>query len=111
MTQVFQELNKHLNSILNLLPNKGELAMLTPSKPQMSGSEIKSFLQALLLRVKANTKTANVLSLLAGFVLSIGVYKTIDIYLTRRKYRHIPGPPTKGYSFFVSLLIGAYRFL
>lgn len=23
-------------------------------------------------------------------------YKTVQIYLIRRKYRHIPGPPTKG---------------
>ncbi len=29
----------------------------------------------------------------ASFIL----YKAIRIFLLRRKYRHIPGPPTKGY--------------
>lgn len=27
------------------------------------------------------------------------LYKTVRLYLKKRKYRHIPGPPTKGYCF------------
>ena len=38
-----------------------------------------------------------VIKLLAGVTLSYGFYKTFELYLTRRKYRHIPGPPTSGY--------------
>lgn len=33
----------------------------------------------------------------SGVILSFWAYITVSIYLKRRKYRHIPGPPTKGY--------------
>lgn len=33
---------------------------------------------------------------LALALLAIVVYKTVKIYLIRRKYRHLPGPPTNG---------------
>lgn len=33
---------------------------------------------------------------LAVALISFFVYKTIKIYLIRRKYRHLPGPPTHG---------------
>ena len=36
------------------------------------------------------------LSLIAGFGLTFVGYKTLKIYLLRRKYRHIPGPKTHG---------------
>nr|AHL88993.1 cytochrome p450 3049B1 [Brachionus koreanus] len=36
------------------------------------------------------------LSILLGTGLSLFAYKTLKIYLLRRKYRHIPGPATKG---------------
>jgi hypothetical protein len=38
--------------------------------------------------------------LLGGLASSYIIYKTIRIYLIRRKYRHIPGPPTKGFTNF-----------
>ena len=33
---------------------------------------------------------------LAVALISFLVYKTIKIYLIRRKYQHLPGPPTHG---------------
>lgn len=33
---------------------------------------------------------------LALALLAIVIYKTVKIYLIRRKYRHLPGPPTNG---------------
>lgn len=36
------------------------------------------------------------LSVLLGTGLAFLAYKTFKIYLLRRKYRHIPGPKTKG---------------
>ena len=35
-------------------------------------------------------------TLVVGGFLLFFIYKTFDIYLKRRKYRHIPGPPTNG---------------
>nr|UOU03255.1 cytochrome P450 3049B1-3 [Brachionus rubens] len=37
-----------------------------------------------------------ILAFLTGIGLSSFAYKTIQIYLLRRRYRHIPGPETKG---------------
>ena len=37
------------------------------------------------------------LSLAVGFGSSIVVYYAIKQYLKRRKYKHIPGPNTKGF--------------
>ncbi|CAF0954298.1 unnamed protein product [Brachionus calyciflorus] len=37
-----------------------------------------------------------IISILAAFGLGLIGYKTIRIYLLRRKYRHIPGPKTRG---------------
>ena len=36
------------------------------------------------------------LILLAGSCTSFLAYWTVSTYLQRRKYRHIPGPPTRG---------------
>ena len=48
---------------------------------------------------KALTKS---LVILAGSCTSALAYWTLVTYLNRRKYRHIPGPPTKGiYGFFL----------
>lgn len=33
----------------------------------------------------------------AGLITLYLFYKTGEMYLHRRKYRHIPGPPTKGF--------------
>ena len=47
-----------------------------------------------------NSRLLNILKLMGGFVGLFGVYiiyRAGKIYLVRRKYRHIPGPPTKGY--------------
>ena len=42
----------------------------------------------------------------AGLSLSYLGYKTVEIFLNRRKYRHIPGPPTKGLlGFFIGNLV------
>jgi hypothetical protein len=38
---------------------------------------------------------AGIVGAAAGFV----IYKAGKIYLLRRKYRHIPGPETKGFKF------------
>jgi len=32
----------------------------------------------------------------AGSILCLVGYKTFRIYLARKKFKHIPGPPTKG---------------
>jgi hypothetical protein len=39
---------------------------------------------------------AEITKLLAGAGLTYLLYKSLRIYLERRKYRHIPGPPTPG---------------
>ena len=41
---------------------------------------------------------------LAGLATSYLIYRIARIYLKRRKYRHIPGPPTKGFEYSNSLL-------
>jgi hypothetical protein len=41
-------------------------------------------------------RSINVFKLIGGFGLSYFIYKTIKIYLKRRKFGHIPGPKTKG---------------
>jgi hypothetical protein len=33
---------------------------------------------------------------IAGSVIGLFCYKTFKIYLARKKFRHIPGPPTHG---------------
>ena len=38
------------------------------------------------------------LKLVGASVASYFTYLTLTIYLKRRKYRHIPGPGTRGYS-------------
>ncbi len=40
--------------------------------------------------------TKKLLSLFVSTSVGLFVYKTIQIYRMRKKYRHIPGPPTKG---------------
>ena len=52
------------------------------------------YLQSLDLNIN---KVFDLFKLLTGFVVIYSVYKTGKIYLIRRKYKHIPGPPTKGY--------------
>ena len=42
------------------------------------------------------TRPKNLAILTAGLGLSYVAYRTVITYLNRRKYRHIPGPPTKG---------------
>lgn len=37
------------------------------------------------------------LIVIGGLTTSYLLYKTLKIYLNIRKYKHIPGPPTKGY--------------
>ena len=46
-----------------------------------------------MMKIKILTKT---LGILAGLTASFILYKAGKIYLTRRKYRHIPGPKTNG---------------
>lgn len=38
----------------------------------------------------------NIAIIATSFGLAYISYRTMSVYLTRRKYRHIPGPPTKG---------------
>jgi hypothetical protein len=33
---------------------------------------------------------------LSGLIVGFILYKTFQMYLKKRKYAHIPGPPTKG---------------
>ena len=53
-----------------------------------------------MLKHLSNSKMligANKLNLaIAGSVISLFCYKTFKIYLARKKFRHIPGPPTHG---------------
>ena len=42
-------------------------------------------------------KPADIGLVLLGTAVSYGTYKIVKIYLTRRKYRHIPGPSTPGF--------------
>nr|UOU03257.1 cytochrome P450 3049B1-1 [Brachionus rubens] len=44
----------------------------------------------------SNIRVSRLLALLAGVGLTTFGYKTLQIYLLRRKYRHIPGPKTQG---------------
>jgi hypothetical protein len=46
--------------------------------------------------VVSRLNVSNVVKVSVGLVGSYVVFKTIKIYLTRRKYRHIPGPGTNG---------------
>ena len=39
----------------------------------------------------------NILLFTLGLSTSYLLYKFVGFYLYKRKYRHIPGPPTKGY--------------
>ena len=39
----------------------------------------------------------NIAILATGLGLSYCAYKSFLLYLKRRKYRHIPGPPTNGF--------------
>jgi hypothetical protein len=38
----------------------------------------------------------NLFKIVLVFSFAYSIYKTIQIYLLRRKYRHIPGPPANG---------------
>jgi hypothetical protein len=42
-------------------------------------------------------KPRNVAIAIFGLGASYFVYFTVKIYIERRKLRHLPGPPTKGY--------------
>jgi hypothetical protein len=39
-----------------------------------------------------------ILKCLGGLLGGIWTYKTLSIYIKRRKYKHIPGPKTRGIS-------------
>jgi hypothetical protein len=54
------------------------------------------YLQSLDLSMN---KIFDLFKLLTGFFAIYVVYKTGKIYLIRKKYKHIPGPPTKGFDF------------
>ena len=41
-------------------------------------------------------KPKNLAIIVAGLGASYAVYSTVKIYLLRRKYAHIPGPPNSG---------------
>ena len=41
-------------------------------------------------------KPKNVAIIVGGLAASYAVYSTVKIYLLRRKYAHIPGPPSSG---------------
>jgi hypothetical protein len=43
-------------------------------------------------------KVLDLFKLFTGVVFIYAIYKTGKLYLIRRKYKHIPGPPTKGYA-------------
>jgi hypothetical protein len=54
-----------------------------------------------LTAIAARTpETASLAKLIAGVGLTCGasycILKTIQLYFNRRKYKHIPGPDTKG---------------
>lgn len=47
--------------------------------------------------IMANLPQAkNVVIALSGLGASYFLYKTLKLYLKKRKFRHIPGPPTRG---------------
>lgn len=48
--------------------------------------------------LEAAKKPKNILLFTLGAGSSFLLYQVLKIYLLRRKFRHIPGPPTKGYS-------------
>ena len=56
----------------------------------------------------ANGKLALKIIGTAGFGYIL--YRTLDIYLKRRAYSHIPGPKTKGYFFKIDFNIFCYIF-
>ena len=89
------ELSMNLNLALSLLPNSSNADL---SKLRVDASALSDYLNALISNAKSEFKPIHVIKLLAGVTLSYGIYKTVGIYLTRRKYRHIPGPEASGYS-------------
>ena len=65
----------------------------------MSSWQIIEKLPNLNLIKSINISSDNVLNAIkiaAGLATLYVVYKAGKIYIIRRKYRHIPGPPTKG---------------
>ena len=49
-----------------------------------------------LSRPKLTMKPLDLVKLIAGTAITYGAYKTIQLYIRRRKYQHIPGPGTSG---------------
>jgi len=58
----------------------------------LNGDKDFNWLKNILSKCDAKT----ILKIIASLVTSIAVYKTSKMYLQRRKYKHIPGPPTSG---------------
>lgn len=55
---------------------------------------------------------SNVLKLIATLASSYVIYKSVQIYLLRRKYRHIPGPPANGlFGFYFGNVIDMPKYL
>jgi hypothetical protein len=53
----------------------------------------------LKLTIKPNQR--NLFALFGSLGLSYVAYKTLVVYIKRRKYRHIPGPRTYGFNLFL----------
>ena len=47
--------------------------------------------------IKDYSTPKNILLFSFGLSTSYILYKLVEFYLNKRKYRHIPGPPTEGY--------------
>ncbi len=55
---------------------------------------------------------SGLLKVVAYLASSYAIYKTIQIYLLRRKYRHIPGPPATGlFGFYLGNVIDMPKYL
>lgn len=52
----------------------------------------------------------NALFLSIGLTSTYLLYKTVRLYLKKRKYRHIPGPPTEGYLLLILITHFIYIF-
>ena len=59
-------------------------------------SNLKSYFIQLFRRKIKMRLVRDVAGIFTTLVVGYVGYKTLRIYLLRRKYRHIPGPPTKG---------------
>ena len=67
------------------------------SSIQLKALNLPESLDDLLRAIMDYSTPKNILLFTLGLSTSYLLYKFVKFYLYKRKYRHIPGPPTNGY--------------